>query len=166
MSEVRLHAHVDERPPMSAVLGVLDNEARRTSREAGDEGLSAVRRILPARSHRLERATRRRVSRTAVGYRIDISPGKTPLYPSGVSPREVWRFVGEGTGVRGKRGRPIRPRHGHAFRLPNGWAGETQGQAPQHLTERARTAADARVERRLERGAHDAARAMEEALSL
>jgi hypothetical protein len=152
-------------PPFTTVLGAMDAEARSTARAAGNIGLAAVRRTLPARSGRLRRGQRVRISRTAVGLMLEVSPSSRIRYPNGVTAKEVTRWVDEGTGVEGPRHRPIRPRKGGAFRLGDHFvAGELHGQAPQHAYERARSSSEALVERELAAGATRAARAAERVL--
>lgn len=154
-------------PPLriDTVLGAFDDGARDAAREAGDLGLAAVRRLMPARTGRARTGQRRAVRRTPLGYRIEVAPTSRVRYPSGVSAKEVTRWVDQGTGVRGPRHRPIRPRKGGVFRLPGGFvAHELQGQAPQNVYARARTSSDALVQRTLENGGRRAARAAQAAL--
>lgn len=154
-------------PPLDVqtVLGAYDNTARQVARDAGDVGLSAVRRLMPARTGRARSGQRRAVRRTPTGYSITVAPTSRVRYPNGVSAKEVTRWVDRGTGVRGPRHRPIRPRKGNVFRLPGGFvADQLQGQAPQHVYERAQTSSGALVQHLLERGAIVATRAAEQAL--
>lgn len=149
-------------PPFTTVLGAMDAEARATARAAGNIGLAAVRRTLPARSGRLRRGQRVRITRTAVGLMLEVSPSSRIRYPNGVTAKEVTRFVDQGTGEEGPHHRPIRPRRAKAFHLPTGWAaGELKGQAPQHAYDRARSSSEALVERELAAGAVRAARVAE-----
>lgn len=154
-------------PPLNVqtVLGALDEAARDAARDAGDVGLAAVRRIMPARTGRARAGQRRAVRRTQTGYQIDVAPTSRVRYPNGVSAKEVTRWVDRGTGVRGPRKRPIRPRKGNVFRLPHGWvADELQGQAPQNVYQRAQSSSEALAQRILEQGAQAGARAAERAL--
>jgi hypothetical protein len=149
-------------PPLNiqTVLGAYDTAARATARDAGDIGLAAVRRIMPARTGRARRGQRRMVRRTALGYIIEVSPTSRVRYPNGVSAKEVTRWVDRGTGIHGPRHQPIRPRKGNVFRLPGGFvADELPGQKPQHVYARAHTQSDILVQRELERGAHAATQA-------
>lgn len=149
-------------PPFRTILGAMDAEARSTARAAGNLGLAAVRRTLPARSGRLRRGQRVKISRTARGLALEVSPTSRIKYPSGVSAVEVTRFVVGGTGVHGPKGRPYGPRRAHAFRLGDHFvATELQGQRAQDSYNRARTSSSALVERELAAGAKRAARAAE-----
>src|ERR687895_497343 len=96
--------------PVQTVLGAIDTTAQGSAREARDAGLAAARRTLPARSGRLRQGTRGSVRRTPTGYLIIIAPTSRVRYPSGVTVREVARWVAGGTGVHGSRGRAYPPR--------------------------------------------------------
>jgi hypothetical protein len=149
-------------PPFETVLGAIDGEARRTARAAGNIGLAAVRRTLPARSGRLRRGQRVRISRTARGLMFEVSPTSRVKYPNGVTAVQVTRWVDQGTGLKGPRHRLIRPRTAKAFHLPAGYRTTAlEGQAPQHAYDRARSSSDALVERELAAGAQRAAREAE-----
>lgn len=160
---------------LGTALELVDVEARRTAEAARDVLLPVVRRNLPARTGRLQAATRGRVGRTPTGYSITVSPSPSVRYHggrgasygsgNGVSAREVARFVEGGTGIYGPGGRPIRRRDGKPFVLPNGWhAKSIRGQRAQRPFARAQTSSEALVFRTLERGATVLALRMERAV--
>lgn len=150
---------------LGTVLEAIDTSGKATAIEARDFGVAAVRRVLPSRSGRLHRGTVGRARKSPTGYTIEVGPTSRVKYPSGVSAKEVTRFVAGGTGVHGPKGRPIRPRKARAFALPGGIeVASVQGQAAQHPYERVQGPADAAVERILTRGADEAAAAAERAL--
>jgi hypothetical protein len=152
-------------PPMTTVLGAIDAEGRKTAAGARDHTVAAVRRLLPARTGRARRAARGAVRRSPTGYTVEVKPTKRERYESGVTALEVTRWIEEGTGVYGKRGRPYPPRRAEAFRLPGGWRTTMiAGQRAQHPYRRAQTGEQARVQRILADGAVPAARAAERAL--
>lgn len=156
---------MEKLPPISTVLGALDLEGQATAREASQHTVSAVRRTMPARSGRARRAQAGRVTREGQGFRVEVKPRNTSQYPGGVTPVQVTRFIDQGTGVYGPRGRPYGPRRAEAFRLPSGWhSGTIQGQKAQHIYDRVERSEEAQVFRIFERGSHRAARRMEAAL--
>lgn len=153
-------------PPMETVVGAIDAEGRRTAASARDWTVAAVRRVLPARSGRQRQAARGRVTRTALGYRVEVKPSKSVRYANGVTAVEVAGWLEKGTGIFGPRGRLIRPRKGKAFHLPSGWRSTAiKGQPAQHPYSRVQTSEEARVERILIDGAQDGAAAAERVLT-
>lgn len=153
-------------PPFTTVLGALDLAGRRSAREARDDTVAAVRRTLPARSGRARQGARGAVRRQPDGYVIEVSPSSRVRYPSGVTAKEVTRWIEGGTGIHGPRHRMIRPRRAHAFRLPHGFrTTELAGQRAQHVYARVQVSEEARVERILIDGAQHAARDLEDALT-
>lgn len=156
---------MEKLPPLTTVVGAMDVQGQRSAREAGDLTVAAVRRTMPARSGRARRGQSRRVTRFGTGWRVEVAPRSRPVYPNGVTAREVTRWVDQGTGIYGPRGRRITPRRAHAFRLPSGWrSGSVRGQQAQHVYARVESSSEAQVFRVFERGSHRAARAMEAAL--
>lgn len=152
-------------PPMTTLLGAIDTAGRDTAAQARDLTVAAVRRTMPARSGRARKAQRGAVRRARTGYTIEVSPSSRVRYPNGVTAKQVTRWVDQGTGLFGPKGRPIRPRRAHVFRLPNGHAAtEVTGQRAQHIYRRAQTSTEAAVTRILIRGAQAGARAAERAL--
>lgn len=150
---------------VETVLGAIDTQARRSASRAGTVGVAAVRRYVPARTGRARAGVARRVRRSLHGYLIEVYPSAKSRYASGVTSKQVLGWLERGTGEYGPRGRPIRPRRGHAFHLPGGWvSGSIRGQRAQHPFARALTSSDATVVRELETGASIAARNAERVL--
>jgi hypothetical protein len=149
--------------PVRTFLTVADVEAQQTARQIGRETRDELRTRLPAQSGRLRRGVQSRVQRTGEGYRVEVSPSSRVRYPSGVTAKEVGRFVERGTGVFGPVGRPIRPRRASGFALPGGFRTATlRGQRPQRVFETLqRTGESTLLVRLAEDGAQRAARAIE-----
>lgn len=162
-----IHATLLEPPPLpiASMVGAIDVEARATVERARDAGVPAFRGVEPSYSGRLRAGTTGRIGKTVSGFSLTIGPTARVRYPSGVSAREVFRFVDKGTGVFGRKGAPIRPRRAKVFALPGGFEAESvRGQRPQSILLRGEAAADPLVSRELEDGADRAARRAERTL--
>lgn len=156
----------DPLPGVDTLLGVIDTEARATANRVRTTAVPVVRAALPSRSGRARRGTTGRVNRTATGYSIEVAGSSRVRYPSGVTAKQVIGWLHTGTGVFGPLGRPIKPRHAAAFRLPSGWVSGTIDGFPGHdYFGAAERALDGGVIATLEAGADRAARAVERVLS-
>lgn len=161
----------DKLPPIPTILAAVDTGARNAANRARSAATPVVRSCLPTASGRLRRGVTGRVQRTPTGYALVFAASTRIRYPGGrgartarggVSAREVLRFVTRGTGVYGRLGHPITPANAKAFRLPNGWTGESvRGQRGHPYMARARSASNGLVLHTFEHGADAAARLVE-----
>lgn len=151
-------------PAVDRMVRELDLGARATVNLARTHATPVIRAVFPVQSGKLRRGITGRVGRTATGYRLEFAATSRVRYRSGVSAREVLRFVTRGTGVYGRGGRPIRPRRRKAFSLPNGWVGETvRGQRGHPYMTMAQYAADGSIVRTFQAGVVNATAAAERA---
>jgi hypothetical protein len=151
-------------PPLPTILAHVDHAARQAANRARQAAVPVVRAGLPVVSGRLRRGTTGRVSRTPTGYALTVAATSRVRYPSGVSAKQVLRFVTQGTGVFGPLRRRITPRRASAFVLP-GWSAESvSGQQGRDYLGQVKPLADGIVVRSLEDGAVDAADFIERAL--
>lgn len=146
-------------PPAPTILGALDRSTRRTLGGARTFATSSIRALLPkGRTGNLREGTRARLRTVPEGYSLAIIPSASAKfsYRTGVTPRQVARWVEDGTTG------PIVPRHAAAFHLPTGWvSGEVAGQKPQKPFARFRQGPGQAVEQIIVDGAAAAAKQME-----
>lgn len=148
------------------MLGAIDTEARKTMAAAAADLAPIVAREAPrGRTGKVASAMRPRVSRTATGQSLVIAPPRRP-HSGKATIAQVVRWVTRGTGLyRTGPGVKSRIRASNPWQrlvLPGGkkvWS--VRGQHPNAFVDRIRSIGTPRVERVLQEGAEDAARAVE-----
>jgi hypothetical protein len=160
----------DKMPSERTLLTTLDTEARRTVQKAQAEMAPIIARVVPRKSGKTAGALRPKVSRTATGAALTVSPPRGKAH-SGHGPAtiaQVVRWVNTGTGLyrngAGVKAR-IRGRRRGIVRgdmvLPGGKkVRSVKGQRPNPFMARIRAAGEVRVARIYTQGARDAARAV------
>lgn len=144
--------------PLPTVLAAIDDGARVAANTARTASVPVVRAAMPVVSGRLRKGINGRVGRQPLGYTLTIGASSRQKYPSGVTSKQVLRFVTGGTGIHGPRGRVIRPRKADAF-IVNGKPREFMlGQEPQPVLDTAQRQADPVVLRCFDDGSRIAAR--------
>lgn len=145
-----------EPPDPGAMHRAAEEAARKVARAAGEAALAVVKPRVPRQSGQAAAQTRVRVRSDIEGHHVTVGPSK----------QVAWRvkFFEEGTGIYGRKHRPIRPRRARAFRLPGGIeVAEVKGQRARHTFRDAKPAADAAFAREFEAGLREIDRAVEAA---
>lgn len=137
--------HTGTPPDPAAMFRAADRAAREVARQAGNAALQVVRPRIPRQSGQAASQTRVRVRSDIEGHHVTVGPSKAVAWRV--------RFFEEGTGIYGRKGRPIRPRRAKAFRLPGGIeVAEVKGQRARHTFRDSKPAADAAFAREFEAG--------------
>lgn len=156
-------------PSEKTLLGTVDVAARQTANHAKEALGPIVSRETPHKSGQTATALRPRIGKTATGVSISVAPPRGRRHGN-VSIAQVVRWVTRGTGVNrsvGGPGRRIRSnsRPPRPMILPGGKSYWTvAGQKPNPFMGRIEALGTLRVQSAFQRGATDAARAVEKAL--
>lgn len=122
-------------PDPAAAFHAADRAARNVARKAGRAALAVVAPRIPRATGQLAAETKVRVRTDIAGHHVTVGPSRKVAWRA--------RYVERGTGIHGPTGRPIRPRHAKAFRLPGGIEVATvRGQRARHIYRDAKPAAD------------------------
>jgi hypothetical protein len=160
----------DKLPPAQTLLGVIDVGARKAVALAQEEVAPVVAREVPRKSGKTAAALRPRVSRTATGAALSVRAPRGKLHGH-VTIAEVVRWVNRGTGLYRTAGLYVQPARlirssrrplPGRMTLPGGakrWT--VKGQHPNPFMARILSLGTPRVQSAAERGAKDAARAVE-----
>jgi hypothetical protein len=161
-----MSVHVDKPPPNPAtILSTLDVQARETMKVAQADVATVVSSETPHSSGETARALAPRLSRTSTGVALLVGPPRGKRHGN-VTVAQVVRWVTHGTGeLREGPGPKRRIRAKNPLRRLKVGRGvarySVKGQRPDHFMARIEQRGTPRVEAAAERGAQNAARALE-----
>jgi hypothetical protein len=161
-------------PAPQTLLAVFDDEARKAGEHAREQIAPIVSRETPRKRGVTAAALAPRVRRTPTGVALTVGAPRGKMHPSKARIAQVVRWVNRGTGLYRTTGldvEPARPIRSNRFPrrrliLPGGrkvWS--VKGQHPNTFMERIETLGTLPVEEAFEKGARDAARAIERVIS-
>ena len=161
-----MSVHVDKPPPNPAtILSTLDSQARETMKVAQADVATVVSSETPHSSGETAAALRPRITRTSTGVALLVGPPRGKRHGK-VTVAQVVRWVSRGTGIyREGPGPKHRIRAKNPLRRMKVGRGverySVKGQRPDHFMDRIELRGTPRVEAAAQRGAENAARALE-----